>query len=93
MILVPRHRQVRHPATTPSGALAAGPWWWRTDTEGLTYRPVWLRCPNGHLGTLVDHEFAADGTVTPSVVCADPGCGWHEDVRLDGFAEEAHHVG
>lgn len=44
-------------------------------------------CSNGHDGTLLDHEIAADGTVTPSVVCNGipdgEGCSFHEMVKLE----------
>lgn len=30
------------------------------------------------------HEVAADGTVTPSVVCPKP-CGFHDMVKLEGW--------
>lgn len=40
-------------------------------------------CPNcQQLGTLVDHDIADDGTVTPSVVC---DCGFHEWIKLEGW--------
>lgn len=42
-------------------------------------------CPAGHLGVLTDHTIADDGTVTPSVVCPEQGCGWHEHIRLGGW--------
>lgn len=51
-------------------------------------------CPNGHDGSIRAHEIAADGTVTPSVVChgvkQGPGyvkedCDFHDHVRLVGW--------
>ena len=70
----------------------------------LTWRPVQMPtgrsasfvCSNGHDGTLLDHEIAADGTVTPSVVCdgipawptrgiAAEGCDFHDHLRLVGW--------
>ncbi len=39
-------------------------------------------CPNGHVALLTDHEIADDGTVTPSVVCDQGVCDWHEDIQL-----------
>lgn len=44
-----------------------------------------LRCPSGHIGGLGGHEIAADGKVTPSVICPHEGCGWHVSVRLMGW--------
>ena len=54
-------------------------------------------CPNGHNGTLQDHEIAVDGTVSPSVVCqgypagfrskdapAEP-CTFHDHLKLEGW--------
>ena len=43
-----------------------------------------LICPKGHIGQL-DHTIAEDGTVSPSVVCPESGCGFHEYVRLEGW--------
>lgn len=43
---------------------------------------AWLACPKcGQRGTLEDHEIAADGSVTPSVMCND-GCDYHESGLL-----------
>ena len=51
---------------------------WKTGTKVHAL----LRCPKGHLATLDDHEIAADGTVSPSVVCPMEGCGFHETLKL-----------
>ena len=40
----------------------------------------------GHEGLLTDHDIAADGTVTPSVVCTEEDCGFHDWVKLVGWA-------
>ena len=42
-------------------------------------------CAGGHTVTLAGHQIALDGTVTPSVLCSAPGCGWHEYVQLIGW--------
>jgi len=47
---------------------------------------VMTRCTNGHLGQL-DHTIAANGVVSPSVVCQRDGCGFHEFIVLEGWAE------
>jgi len=61
---------------------AAGPWWRYLRTEdGLS---AWMKCPNGHLATLTDHQIDANGTVAPSVVCPED-CSFHEFVRLVGW--------
>lgn len=44
-----------------------------------------LRCPDGHVLTLKNHEILLDGCVVPSVVCTDPGCQFHAHVRLAGW--------
>jgi hypothetical protein len=44
-------------------------------------------CSNGHAGLISEHLIAADGTVSPSVVCTEENCGWHEHVQLAGWAE------
>ncbi len=54
-------------------------------TWDLSGRMLSFRCANGHGGTLPDHEVAEDGTVTPSVVCPEPSCDFHEHVRLMGW--------
>ena len=44
-------------------------------------------CPIcGNACSLSDHEIAADGTVSPSAVCPYD-CGFHEFIKLDGWAE------
>lgn len=48
-------------------------------------RSAWIKCRNGHLATLTDHQIAHDGTVTPSVVCPADGCDFHEHVQLAGW--------
>ena len=54
--------------------LERGPGWCFLYPEGRG-REVWVKCSCGAGGTL-DHRVAADGTVSPSLVC--PGeCGWH----------------
>jgi hypothetical protein len=47
---------------------------------------VMVKCAKGHLASL-DHEIAADGTVTPSLGCPTEGCDWHEMVRLKDWAD------
>lgn len=49
------------------------------------FRAVAFCCPNGHIGGLSDHEIAPDGTVSPSVVCPEPGCDFHEFIKLEGW--------
>jgi hypothetical protein len=44
-----------------------------------------MTCPDGHGMILRNHRIAANGMVSPSVVCPNPACGFHEFVRLDGW--------
>ena len=48
-------------------------------------RTAQLSCPNcGDSGSLCTHEIAADGTVTPSVMCN--ACDYHESgLKLEGW--------
>ena len=62
----------------PPGGPAPGQW-------RVISGAVWVSCPTcGQVGTL-DHEVAADGTVSPSLVCPRDGCAFHEYVRLAGW--------
>ena len=45
-------------------------------------------CSNGHEGSLDDHTIAGDGTVTPSVVCPEKKCGFHDHIQLAGWLGE-----
>lgn len=43
-------------------------------------------CPDcGFFGSLLDHQIAEDGTVSPSVDC--PDCSFHEHIRLEGWGD------
>ncbi len=41
-----------------------------------------ISCDQGHVCSLTNHTIAADGTVTPSLVCPTDECGWHVFLRL-----------
>ena len=45
-------------------------------------------CPNGHEGALDNHTIADDGVVTPSVVCPEKKCGFHDYIQLAGWLDE-----
>ena len=70
---------------TPAARLAERvPFTWeRVTLDGV--RSAAAYCVNGHFAVLSAHEIAPDGTVTPSVVCPEDECDWHEMVRLDGW--------
>lgn len=64
--------------------------------EPLTWRPVrmpgarWsatVVCAHGHNERIDEHEIANDGRVSPSVVCTENRCAWHEYVKLVGWGE------
>lgn len=63
--------------------------------ESLTWKPskldgvqtATIECRNGHYGWLSDHEIAVDGTVSPSVVCPDEQCTFHEFIKLTGWKD------
>jgi hypothetical protein len=61
---------------------APGTWRHGTSDGSPT---AFFRCPQcPTLGALAGtHDIAADGTVTPSVVC--PNCSFHEWIKLDGW--------
>lgn len=48
-------------------------------------RTALVACWGGHVASLSRYTIATDGTVTPSVVCPEHGCLWHEVVRLEGW--------
>lgn len=72
MIVIPFDAELR-PGTRKGGQSPAG-------------RTALLACPNGHIGSLSDHDIAPDGTVSPSVVCPHEGCTFHEFIKLEGWA-------
>jgi len=73
--------------TRAEGPFSMNPLQWLPVTRqssGLSPTAT-LTCTNGHEGLISDHEIAADGAVTPSVVCTEDGCGWHEHITLVGW--------
>jgi hypothetical protein len=52
-----------------------------------------LRCNCGKIIRLLDHNVAADGTVSPSLWHDVPGCGWHVMGRLEGWERGEWHAG
>jgi len=49
-------------------------------------RSASFTCPNGHFGSLSDHEITREGYVHPSVMCMTDGCGFHEFIKLEGWS-------
>jgi hypothetical protein len=66
-----------------AGTQPANSWWLHRLSDGR--QQVITRCANGHIGSLGNHRIAADGTVSPSVVCQHPGCNYHEFIRLEDW--------
>lgn len=60
-----------------------GPYWRGALLDGE--RSAMVSCDSGHVAFLGDHAIAADGTVTPSLVCPEKGCTWHVFGRLAGW--------
>lgn len=58
-------------------------WWPVTRSDGR--KSAMVTCGNAHIASLADHDIGLGGYVTPSLVCPEEGCGWHEWVRLDGW--------
>jgi hypothetical protein len=68
-----------YPMGDPNAPLQPGTWkkWGQQ---------VLFCCPLCKNAGLLDHQIAADGTVTPSVQCATHGCTFHENgVKLRGW--------
>jgi hypothetical protein len=72
----------------------------RRNLSGTEGYPCWapcaepdghcdLWCGRGHVSLLAkdQHTVAADGTVSPSLVCPRKGCDWHVFGRLEGWPE------
>jgi len=55
--------------------------WWRSNYK------VWMTCSNGH-PAILEHDIAVNGKVSPSVVCIEDECGFHEYVTLEGYDNE-----
>lgn len=56
---------------------------WHTVFIGKGKETVKLYCPDcGKAGDLGEHEIDADGKVTPSVVCPNEDCNFHEYIIL-----------
>ncbi len=73
----------------------AGMMWPRPATWGLIRRSeeaggpaAFVTCSSCEKSaSLSGHKIDADGKVTPSLACPEPGCDWHVFVTLEGWAE------
>ena len=59
--------------------------WFKVMRDGVQI--VKVRCPECAVVQALDHDIAADGTVSPSLDCSIDGCDFHETVRLAGWRE------
>ena len=64
---------------------ALPPLTWRGARQADGVRTAIAVCRFGHQASLSKHTIAADGAVTPSVVCPTANCSWHEVVKLIGW--------
>jgi|CXWL01.1.fsa_nt_gi hypothetical protein len=83
MIVIPRKQYTPTPQgrTLPKGL---GWVWWKGS--------LFIECPSGHRAAFDlspnGHQVAADGTISPSAVCPETGCTFHEFVRLADWTPE-----
>lgn len=74
------------PVVIPRGERRGEPGtWWPVVDARAERRTASIFCPECKRGAHLNHDIAADGTVTPSVVCPHPGCTWHVMVKLAGW--------
>ena len=58
------------------------------EDDGTVKRTANVSCPEcGITASLSRHTIAADGKVTPSLVCPYGGCSFHDHVVLEGWTE------
>ena len=73
--------------STEEDAVKKTPLTWTLVRMGNQWSAMAI-CPNGHEGSLDDHTIAKDGAVTPSVVCPEKKCGFHDYIQLEGWLGE-----
>ena len=76
------------PQGLPYHAASTAPCWGTTLSKEDGWKVI-VKCGNGHIASLALHEIAMDGTVTPSLDCAEPHCDWHHNVVLDGWEKRS----
>ncbi len=57
--------------------------WWPIRQGGR--KSAMIVCPKCGCEAPLDHEIAADGTITPSLVCPYEPCDFHDWGRLEGW--------
>jgi len=88
IVVFKAERHVVQPATE-AGETGVG-WGYRLGVPNATGRRpivgVWCFCPKCKEPSLLSvHTIRADGVVTPSYVCPDKKCGYHEFVNFAGW--------
>lgn len=59
-----------------------GTWWLAGDEY------VGVACPTCKAWATLDHDVAADGTVTPSLICPYQPCTFHDMVKLEDWPSD-----
>ena len=80
MIDVPRASVFEPDSPTPC---------WDLVSADHIFVPV-LKDTSGHHADLATWDIADDGAVSPSVMCLEDGCGFHDFVRLFGWSREEY---
>lgn len=63
--------------------------WWRPVRTAEGAQTAWVKAPCGHEFSLTKHGIRPDGVVSPSVVCPEKGCAFHDYLSLLGWPAEA----
>lgn len=62
---------------------------WKRWDAGPQGQTAAFTCPKcGGIAMLIDHEIGPDGAVSPSVVCPNEKCDFHEYIKLEGWQPE-----
>lgn len=67
--------------------------WDYLDAHGPLNNLFLITCPSGHTRRAITttHSVDHDGNVSPSYVCTEPGCGFHDKIRLVGWDSDERH--
>ena len=76
------------PHGSPYAGDSPAPCWVSTLSPDDGWKVV-VKCGNGHAASLANHAIDPDGIVTPQLACPEDGCGWFEDIRLEGWPSRA----
>jgi len=76
---------MKRSAVKPGAYHKLAPLTWHFERDYRSRLAPVVVCSNGHESTMTTHTVAADGTVSPSMVCPVEGCQFHEYVQLEGW--------